>query len=87
MKTSYEKVEQITKYITIFFLILALMFSQARPESQLLGFWVCASIAFLSLFVSVYNDIRHKQFYKLKRWALAIGGVALITAIHFLFIA
>ncbi len=87
MKASYEKVEQITKYITGFFLILAFMFIQARPEPQLLGFYLCMSIAFLSIFVSVYNDIRHKQFHNLKRWAIATVGVALVTAVYFLFIA
>lgn len=87
MKTSYEKVEQITKYITGFFLILAFMFTQARPEPQMLGFYVCMSIAFLSIFVSVYNDFKHKQFDTLKRLAIATVGVALISAVYFIFIA
>ncbi len=87
MKTSYEKVDQITKYIAIFFLIFAFMFTIAKPEPQLLGSWICASIAFLSIFVSVYNDIRHNRFDRIKRWAVATIGVSLVTAVYFLFIA
>ncbi|GAA5522887.1 hypothetical protein Asal01_02855 [Fodinibius salicampi] len=80
----YEKVNSIARYIGFFFVALGVVSLFIQPEPYMLGFYTCLIIAVSSLIVAIYNDVRHKQYDRLKKRGLGALSVLLLTGAYFL---
>lgn len=84
---SYDKIDFITKWITLLFIVLAFFFLYAWPEINFIGYGICMAIATVSIVIAVYYDIQFEKYQRLKRRGLGVLSVVLLTFAYFLFIA
>lgn len=81
----YEKVNTTTNYIGLFFVGVLFLALFTQPDPSMVGVWISVSVFTVAMAVSIYNDVQHKKYDKLKKRALGGFGVVLITVIYLIF--